>query len=63
MVENNTNNAGGEQKVIKGRIRATNDIYTALLAMATFALVATSAMVCLLSQMQYGSFLFVATPK
>ncbi len=71
MAENNSNTtgtmnaagAGGEQKVIKGRIRAMNDIYTALLAMAVFALVATSALVFLLSQMQYGTWgILVAKP-
>jgi ABC-type transport system involved in cytochrome c biogenesis permease subunit len=47
---------------VKAKVRATNDIYTSILALAVFCLVATIAFVCIYSMKAYGTFWAVA-PK
>jgi hypothetical protein len=41
---------------VKAKIRATNDIYTSLLALAVICLAATVAFVCVYSYREFGSF-------
>jgi hypothetical protein len=47
---------------VKAKVRATNDIYTSILALAVFCLLATLTFVCLYSYKVFGTFWAISKP-